>query len=444
MLRRLHTESFARRVPVPWRVALVLGVLGCAAGARAQTLKQQLQQHVREGIEKSDEAERKRKQQEQAEAERKRKQQQAAAAPKPTQKPAGKSQQVASGVPGLKLDLTPQDPLQQAPQKGPELPLRVMGKNFKLDVTLGGGYRGWVPQQYRAVHVDVGNYATWNIDVKAKIYFLNVRKGYYESNGVAPPRTEEGAVASKVANYAPKAVKLLGILGVPISPAWEPQIRYESRAFETRAVPNRQVCVVDRAASGDVMGCQGTSGELKMISAFETLVAGVRYDHSRDSSPVVGARTGKIPPIFFGVGLMQYRKPYQVNVNGFTLDDYLFDSRFRGIGLAGATELGGGVNNFFAELDLQLGAGQVSLTDKLTLNSVIPNGHAIGYLEGTATLGYRLALFRGPPTLIFAPVITAGGATFFLASTSDNPDATSPAVNWDFLWTAQASLLLPL
>jgi hypothetical protein len=426
----------------PARLALLLtAAISCGGStARAQTMKEELQQHVREGIEKSDEAARKRRE----EDERKRKQEkQKAAAPEQKPRPRPNAQQ--TDVPGLQLGFDPHDPLEAPPEPGPQLPLRVLGEHFRLDVTLGAGYRGWLPQQYRAVDVLVGSYATWNIDLKAKIYFLNLRRGYYESNGVAAPRTNEGAVASQVAKYAPKAVKLLGVLGVPINREWEPQIRYESRAFETRALPTKNVCVVDRAASGDVMGCKGSMGELKIISAFETLVAGVRYDHSRSDSPVVGDKAGKIPPIFIGLGLMQYRKPYQLNINGFTLDDYLFDSRFRGLGLALGVELGGGVNNFFAEVDAQLGAGAVSLTDKLSLKSVIPSDYTIGYVQGTATLGYRLALFRGPPTLLLVPVITAGGASFFLVSTnSDNPDATSPAINWDFLWTAQVSLVLPL
>ena len=61
---------------------------------------------------------------------------------------------------------------------------------------------------------------------------------------------------------------------------------------------------------------------------------------------------------------MQYRKPYQLNIDGFTLAQYLFDARFRGAGLALGTELGGGLDNFFAEVDAQLGLGEVSLTER--------------------------------------------------------------------------------
>lgn len=416
--------------------------------ASAQTLKEELQQHVRENVEKEQEEERKRREAE----ERKQKQ------PKPQPKPAEVHEQPApaaapaSSTPpegGVHFSFDSNAPAEpEKKPEGPELPVRVFGKNFKLDITVGGGYRGWLPQHYQAVAVDVGNYATWNIDIKAKFFsWLTLRRGYYESNGVAAPRTSEAAVATKIGSYAPKAMRVLGVLGVPIGKAWEPQIRYESHGFETRALPEKNVCVVSRSATGDEMGCaNGSRGELKMVSGFETLVAGVHYDHSKSGSPVVGpAIHDKIPPLFFGIGLMQYRKPYQVNVNGVTLDDYLFDSRFRGIGLALGTELGGGIDRFFGEIDMQLGAGEVSLSDKLTLNQVIPNGYTIGYVQGTATLGYRWAMIHAAPTLILVPVITLGGADFFLVSTNnDNKDAPSPSVNWDLLWTAQVSLLIPL
>jgi hypothetical protein len=180
-------------------------------------------------------------------------------------------------------------------------------------------------------------------------------------------------------------------------------------------------------------------------------VAGVRYDHSKSGSVVVEEKKStKIPPIFFGVGLMQYRKPYQLTIDGFTLDDYLFDARFRGAGLALGTDLGGGLDNWFSGIDMQIGLGEASLTDKITLNELVPNGQLLGYVQGTAGLGYRLVLIHAAPTLVFVPEVHAGGATFFLVdtkshkSTSDSAESTSPNVNWDFLWSVQASLLIPL
>jgi hypothetical protein len=477
-----------RRLACSLRALLLLALAAAPTVAHAQTLKDSLEDHVREGIERSRE-----KKQKKAKKKKKAREKKADAEPKPEPKadqapapspPAEPSpppepvapdpepgapsptheppaaDRVPALAPAQRAQSGPQVAISSAavtpsggaaapePDAGPKLPVRVLGKNLRLDVTVGVGYRGWVPQQYDVVDVDVGSYLTWNIDVKARLFgFLNLRRGYYESNGVSAPRTDEVAVAARIGSFAPKAVWLLGVLGVPINKAWEPQVRYESRAFETHAQPISDVCLVDRDAPEDATeACPGrTMGELKIISGFETFVAGVNYDHSKTGSPVVSEKAQKFPPLFFGIGLMQYRKPYQLNVDGFTLERYLFDARFRGAGLALGTELGGGLDNVFAEIDAQLGLGEVSLTDEITLNELVPDDQLIGYVQGTATLGYRLPLIRAAPTLIFVPAVKAGGASFFLVDTNTEEDetATSPSVNWDFLWTVQASLLIP-
>ena len=284
--------------------------------------------------------------------------------------------------------------------------------------------------------------------MKAKLFRLLVlRRGYYESNGVAAPRTEEAAVAAEIGTYVPKAVWLLGAIGVPISRVFEPQIRYETRAFEARAQPEGAVCLVDRDAPEDAEeACPGrTTGELKIISSFETLVVGVRYDASKSESAVVGPRGERTAPLFFGVGLMQYRKPYQLSFDDYVVEQYLFDARFRGAGIALGLELVGGINQFFGDLDVQFGLGEISLTQQITLNELVPNDELIGYVQGTATLGFRWAMIEGPPTLILVPVVKAGGASFFLVGThGDEEQVQSPTVNYDFLWTLQASLLIPL
>jgi hypothetical protein len=431
--------------------------LAPAHAAHAQTLKDQLKEHVREGIEHSEE-----KHKPQPESEPKPDKE-----PEPEKKPEPKPAPKAEKKPDKKPETSPPDASgdgfqiaiggddvasDAAPPKetGPKLPVRVFGKGFQLDVTLGLGYRGWYPQQYESADVDIGSYATWNIDVKAKLFgFLNLRRGYYESNGISGPRTDEAAVAAQIGGFVPKAVWLLGVLGVPISKMWEPQIRYESRAFATTAHPRTDVCVVDRKAPEDAMDCPGTMGDIKVISTFETLVAGVRYDQSKDNSPVVGSYVKrKIPPLFFGVGLMQYRKPYQLTIDGYTLAKYLFDARFRGAGLALGTDFGGGLDHFYSDIDVQLGLGEASLTDKITLNELVPNGQLLGYIQGMATLGYRWPIIRAAPTLILVPQASAGGATFFLVDTKshegDNATSTSPNVNWDFMWALQVSLLIPL
>jgi hypothetical protein len=143
---------------------------------------------------------------------------------------------------------------------------------------------------------------------------------------------------------------------------------------------------------------------------------------------------------------MQYRKPYQLTVDGQTLDQYLFDGRFRGIGLAGGVEIGGGIDRLYGDLDLQLGAGEVSLTDSITINELVPPDQVIGYVQGNAILGYRWAFLHGPPTLILQPSIEIGGASFFLVDTKVTEDENGKTlpVNWDLLWTVQISLLIPL
>jgi hypothetical protein len=335
--------------------------------------------------------------------------------------------------------------------KGPKLPVRVLGEDVKLDITVGAGYRGWYPQQYDSVEVDIASYFTWNVDLKAKLFkFLTLRRGYYESNGVSAPRTEEAAVAAQIGAYAPKAAWLLGVIGIPISKAWEPQIRYESRAFDTEAVPQREVCIVPRGGEFDLDGCMGTTEPLKIISTFETFVAGVRYDHGRSGNVVVEQKGSKIPPVFFGVGLMQYRKPYQVNVDGFVLEELLFNGRFRGAGLALGADFVGGLDQFFGDVDVQIGLGEVSLTDELTLNEIVsealPTDPLIGYVQGAGGIGYRWPMIRAAPTLILVPQVRVGGASFFLVNTEteQGEESTSPSVNWDLFWTVQLSLLIPL
>lgn len=443
--------------------AIWLSAFACVLGyggpphAHAQTFKDKLKDQVEEGIDEAHEKRKRAEEREQAEkkareeaekkareeAEKKQHERKASQdEPKPASPKAEPDISFSLGDVAEELDKEPD-------KAGPELPVRIFGKNFRLDIKLGAGYRGWYPQQYEAVDVDVGNYFTWNVNVKAKIFkWLNLRRGYYESNGLSAPRTEEAAVTAEIGGYAPKAVWLLGVIGVPITKAWEPVVRYETRAFATKAHPRMNVCVVDRDAPEDATeDCPGTMGDLKIVSGFETLVLGVRYDYSRSGSPVVTEKVKtKIPPITLGLGYMQYRKPYQLTFDGVTLPEYLFDARFRGLGLAGGVELGGGYNHFFGDVDVQVGLAEVSLTNSTTLNEIIPSDHMIGYVQGNAVLGYTWPMFEGPPTLILVPQVEVGGATFFLFDTkvTEGEDGATLPVNWDLLWTAQVSLLVPI
>jgi len=393
--------------------------------AFAQTLREAVKDHVRENLEKP--------------------------APEKKAKKRHKTKQQTNDA---DTDQTKTEPLTQAqtdekqtPEPAPKLPVRVIGRDLELDLAVGGGYRGWLPQQYPTVDVDMASYFTWNIDVKARIFrWLNLRRGYYESSGLSGPRTSGAAVAAQAGSYVPKAAWLLGMLGFPFLQVWEPIIRYESRAFQTKAKPIGKVCIVKPDQGGDLENCPPTDKPLRIVSGFETLVAGIRYNHSKDSSPVTHAPKGKVPPIFVGIGLMSYTKPYQVTVDGNVLNEYLFDSRFQGAGLAGGTELGGGIDQFFADVYLQVGLGKIKLTDNLTLNELAPKGWLIGYLQGDLSIGYRLPLWRFAPTLMFVPVLTGGGAAFFFFKPwlREGEEAHTPGINWDFLWTARGSLVLSL
>jgi hypothetical protein len=364
--------------------------------------------------------------------------------PKHTRRPAADSGKNDTPRPAPVAEPEPEP--EPEPQ-GPPLPQRIFGDNWRFDIQVGAGYRGWFPQQYPLVDVRAGSYYIWNIDVKAKLFkFLSLRRGYYESNGLSGPRTEEAAVAAQVGSYVPKAAWLLGVIGFPLFKVWEPTIRYETRAFHTESDPKRPVCIVTKEVANDLSECDRSRDPLRMTSSFETLVIGVRYDKSKDPSAVLAQRDARFPPITFGVGLMQYRKPYQVTINKNTLDDLLFDGRFRGAGLAGGIEIAGGPDKFHVNADVQVGLGEVKLLQGLTLNSLAPEDWLIGYVQGNVTLGYHWPIWRAAPTLMLVPEITAGGASFFFFKPvqKEGEDADAATANWDFLWSVNASLVLSL
>ncbi len=414
--------------------ALVTALVGSGpAPASAQSVRDAVKQHVEEEL---DRTKQKKKEQRKREAKREAKPKEV----KPQAKKPRSTKHTKKESDKGKEDKPEDDK--------PQPPFRVIGGDLKIDLKVGAGYRGWLPQQYPNVEVDMASYFTWTVSGRAKIFkWLAIHRAYYESSGLSGPRTEEAAVASEVGSYAPKAAWVLGMLGFPIFKVWEPIIRYESRAFRTRARSKQPegVCLITEQFEGEIDTCPRVN-ELRIISGFETLIAGVRYNHHKDPTPVIQAPKGKVPPIFFGIGLMSYTKPYQVTIEGATLEGLLFDGRFRGIGLAGGTDLGGGVYRFYADLDLQIGLGEVSLTENLTLNELAPEGWLIGYLQGSATIGYRLPLWRFAPTLMFVPTVTGGGASFFFFETSpeEGEEGTTAAVNWDFLWAVRGSLVLTL
>jgi len=255
-------------------------------------------------------------------------------------------------------------------------------------------------------------------------------------------------VARDVGKLVPKAAWLLGTLGVPLSRRWETLVSYETRSFLTRARPSAPVAIVDRKTSADADFSQLPRSDqpLAFVSGFETLVLGVRYFPERGNAGLVGDQTGTIPPMYFGVGFTQYSKPYQVHVGADPLNEILFDGRFRGAGLAYGFATGRQIDRPYLSLDSQLGLGEVSLLDDLTLNELLPQDWLIGYLQGNVTLGYILPLFRGRPTPLLTGELSAGGATFFYFQIQGDADEAAPTLplNWDLFWAAHVSLTLPL
>jgi hypothetical protein len=171
----------------------------------------------------------------------------------------------------------------------------------------------------------------------------------------------------------------------------------------------------------------------------------VRYDQGRD--PERDPSAAKLPPLLFGIGLLSYRKPYQVNVNGDTLEGYLFDGRFRGAGLQLGVDFNRGPDKLSISVDAQLGLGDVRLTSDVSLSSLAPENWWMGYVVGNANISYGWPLYRGVPTIVFVPSAALGGASFFFFKTK--PDrgqegSDVAAANWDLLWSVYASLVVSL
>lgn len=408
---------------------------GAMAPARAQSIRDSVRQHVTEGLD--------------------------ASRARADEKKAAKKGRAGEKKPAPKARPRPRDvtPASDAPPPAPRaarvvapeerLPLRVFGKNLELDAKVGAGMRGWYPEQYPLVGVDHASFLTWSIDLKAKILgFLRLHRGYYESNGLRGPRTQGAVVARDVGKLVPKAAWLLGTLGVPLGRRWETLVSYETRSFVTRARPSAPVAIVDRKTSPslDLSTIPRSAQALEFVSGFETLVLGVRYFPERGNAGLVGDSAGPIPPMYLGVGFTQYSKPYQVQVGNDPLDEILFNGRFRGAGLAYGLATARKVDLPYVTLDTQLGLGEVSLLEGLTVNELLPEDWLIGYLQGNVTLGYILPLIRARPTPLLTGELSAGGATFFYFQLREREGESAPALplNWDLFWAVHVSLTLPL
>jgi len=422
------------RASIGWgsRTALVIALL--SPSAMAQSLGDSVRQHVDQGLEKQTKKEPPRN----AEPPRKAKK-------KPTKRRPARS----TGSPDMHWSSS-DAPEPAAPADPDPLPRRVFGDQLKLDPTAGVGFRGWAAQDYPLVRVPHTGFFTWNVDLKGRFFkLITLRRGYYESNGLSAPRNQTASTVEKGASFVPKAAWLLGALGFEISKAWQPIVSYETRAFESSAIPRAPVRIVPLDATEDtpLESIPATQEPLRMVSGFETFVAGVRYDHSKTASGMIGGgATNTIPPFYVGVGLIQYSKPYQVRVANDVNNDLLFDARFRGAGLAVGTSTPEQPDKFFLDFSGQLGLGEVRLTDHLTLNRSLPSDWLIGYGQGNLTVGYLYPLLRTRPTVFLSGALNGGGMTFFFFKTKaqQGEETRSPSLNWDFLWGARLALTIPL
>jgi hypothetical protein len=333
----------------------------------------------------------------------------------------------------------------------PRLPRRVFGKNFQLDLEAAAGYRGWTPQQYPTVAVEMGNYFTWSVSARAKFFdTVSLKRGYYESTNAASPRDSYLADAAKYGSYALKAAWFLAELGIPALKSWEPSIRYEARSFTTRARPDdgAGVCVIpfDTDADQAADGCTPTTGPLTVVSGFETAALGVRYYPEQNPTSVIDDRKWAPPSLFLGAGYLSYLKPYQVTIGEAVLDRYLFSGRFYGGGLALGGEIGGGVNHPYLDVWAQFGLGRVRLTQDMTLNELAPEDWLIGYVQGNLQLSYRWAPFTFAPSILLVPSGTVSGASFFFFETEaeEGEETATPSINWDVLYSVQLALVITL
>ncbi|MCL4755659.1 MAG: hypothetical protein KJ015_36255 [Myxococcales bacterium] len=336
---------------------------------------------------------------------------------------------------------------------------RLAPHEFELDLIGGGGIRGWSVQQYPAMTAKATTYTTWQLDLHANMGdVLRIHRGYYESNGLAAPRGEFAAAAESTGNVAAKAAWLLAMVGIPISEHWEPVLRYEARALESTAQPTQPVRIIPHKASqnDDPASFPLTTQPIHTTSSFETFVVGLQYNHDARQTGMLETPTSKYPPFYLGVGYIAYAKPYMLRVGDAYLDEFVFDARFRGAGLA----LGAGVppspERLYYDVAMQFGVGQVHLLQDLELSDALPEDWTIGYYQANAVVGYFGALTTGAPSLVAGATGSIGGASFFYSKKSDDKtDSTgsgsstgaeqeSPPLNWDVLWSLQLHAVLTL
>lgn len=408
--------------------------------AHGQTIRETVQSHVEESLEK--EKEKTRTASESADKDS------AEDAPVAAASDDSPSQSSNGAATATTTRTAPSAETKATTEFGLPLPLRVINDNFQLDLTVGVGYRGWAPQQYPSVSVTPANFFTWNVGASARFFkVVSLEKAWYESNNAASPRKSYLADAAKYGSWALKGAWFLAELGIDALKNVEPLVRYETRSFMThaRAAEETDVCIVPFDQDADTSACETEDKEMTITSSMETAALGVKF-HPAEASAVINGTPASVPSLFVGAGYLSYLKPYQVTVGEYVLEDYLFTGRFYGGGLALGIDFGGGINRPYVDGWLQMGLGRVRLTEDMTLNELTPDDWLIGYIQGNVQVSFRWAPFSFAPTLLIVPSGTFSGASFFFFETEVNEgeEISMPGINWDLLYTVRLSIVLTL
>jgi hypothetical protein len=328
---------------------------------------------------------------------------------------------------------TATDPFAIWPWPAIELPgVRLFGRPAHFAFTLERGVQFWMPAQHPAVRLEAETYQTWRLEVRGEIGGLfALHQLVFEADGRAWLPGRGPSITPGIGPGLGGAARALAVIGLPLlGSSWlQPVFRYEASTFATTALPTRPVCLVARGAdtAADPPACDRTVGPLRMASTFESFVLGLAV-----------VRPDGLGSAYVGLDVTSQRKPYQVNVDGRALDDYLFDARFRGMGLAMGFHLGG-EQGLRAGAGLRLGAvASVSLTDDLALEDVLPEGWSLGYTRWEADLSYGKVLWRGPPVLELRLGVDASGSEFtYHRSGVDG----APSLNRDLFFAARIALV---
>ena len=313
----------------------------------------------------------------------------------------------------------------------------VFGRRAHLNVSVESRMQVWLPAQNPSVHLSAAPYRTWSFELRGGIDGLfSLHRLALETDGSSWFGSSGPAVTRSVGASDVSAAAALIMIGLPFlrvgGPTWwEPIVRYEVSSYATTATPSRSVCLVSRDAdtSVDPPACTRTDAPLKMASRFESFVVGAQF--GRPDGPAFA---------HVGVDLVRQRKPYQVNVDGRTLDDLLFDARFGGAGLAMGFGVGREEGLSFRG-GLHFGTAWVSLSDDLSLGSVVPAGWDLEYFRWDTTLSYGLLLWRGPPLLHLRAAVDASGSHFLYRQ--DGREET-PSLSRDIFFGGRLALVLML